>query len=507
MIRHNSLAILFTTFISISYSQVLKYDTLNITTKKAPIILNHVNYFTDSILQGYYLKDSDFLNGTAKTGLQVMPKPYFDKFIGKYFSYTATNKVGLPDGNSISITPSTNSTRLQGNLAKKNNKSIYNAGLSTDLSDNISSVVSGKDVTANTTLYLNFSFLRRKHSMIEFDANEAYNNNQKKILQVRQFQNNLDLKYQVSYQEDWTVYQITRRKLDSILALPARVQSNDTVRFQIIKIKNELSAIMAKIKTYGLNEWNALYNINRLDSSIEQRLKDSLTTILDTLEINSNAWTRFRFSWFSGGITYNRQQYKTYDSLMEFNKRINDLPFNNTGLTFGFNYFSQRSQAEVAAFDGIESFYLSAAYSIRNDINYSHLDEKDLVTLNDVSSANTVYQFQKASKVRDISGLEKKTDWLHTFGLQTTVVVGKSSFMGINTGISASYGKLTMPIYNGKIGLLFRYISSEDQKSKLNFELFLELNDWNDSKESSLTTWQRKTIGFNITIPFNKLFF
>jgi hypothetical protein len=47
-----------------------------------------------------------------------------------------------------------------------------------DFSDNIAKVFAGGEVTSNTTFYLNASFIQNR--LIEFDANEAMNNNQKK---------------------------------------------------------------------------------------------------------------------------------------------------------------------------------------------------------------------------------------------------------------------------------------------------------------------------------------
>lgn len=491
-------------------SQVPVYDTLNPTTTSKAAIINHISHFNDSLLQDYYGINNQFINGTVEDGLTVMPRSYFDKFIRKYFSYMATEKAGLPDGNSVSFTPTSNSTKLQANLARKSNTVIYNAGFSADFSDNIANLFSESDVTSNTAFYINLSFLRRKHSLIEFDANKAFNNNQNKIMLVRQFANGFNLKYLSDYEQDLSTYNKTKQQLDTLIKQPDFVQQIDSIRTKILRLKNDLGQLMLKIKSYGLNEWDALY-AQGADTLLEKKFRDSLTTILDTAEINNNTWSKFRFSWFSGGLTYTRQQYGTYDSAIAFDKRVDDLTFNNVGLTLSFNYFSQRSADDIAVFKGIGSVYINGSYTLANDVNYAHLDEQDFLKLQQVSnpdsSSNTIYQFQKASKLRNISGKKKEIDWLHTFSVQSILSFGKSSFMGVDMGLTGAYGKLTTPVYNGKLGLLFRFINSDDQKSRLNFELFVQFNDWNDSKASGKSTWQRKLIGLSTTIPFNKLFF
>jgi hypothetical protein len=55
--------------------------------------------------------------------------------------------------------------------------------------------------------------------------------------------------------------------------------------------------------------------------------------------------------------------------------------------------------------------------------------------------------------------------------------------------------------------ITFRVLNSTDQKSKVNFEIFMTLSDWNDSQATGKSAWQRKAIGLNTTIPFNKIFF
>jgi hypothetical protein len=58
----------------------------------------------------------------------------------------------------------------------------------------------------------------------------------------------------------------------------------------------------------------------------------------------------------------------------------------------------------------IQSNYLNAAYTITNDLNYSHIAEQDLLAVSQIRNGDTTYQFQKTSKIRDISNKERKLD-------------------------------------------------------------------------------------------------
>jgi hypothetical protein len=62
--------------------------------------------------------------------------------------------------------------------------------------------------------------------------------------------------------------------------------------------------------------------------------------------------------------------------------------------------------------------------------------------------------------------------------------------------------------FNSRFGLLFRFMDSSDQKSKVNFEVFLALTDFNNiNKSKKDDVWDRRTIGISASVPFQKVFF
>jgi len=465
---------------------------------KIPVVVGH---YTDSLLTIY---DSTRYSG----GYMLMNKPHFDMFINKYFSYLSTTTVGLPNGNSISLQPTTNSTRLEGNISHKNTYAIYNLGVKADFSNNIANLFSAGDVSGNTTFYTNISFLNTGKSLIEFNANGARSYNDKKIYAIQAYNSNLLIKYGVNYSNDSLAYEKIKHRLDSLISMQ-NGKPGDSNASKIIMTRDSMYTAMAKLTAYGLNERAPYYTVEGHMDDITKQLTDSIQAIVDTMEVNNPAWLSFKFSWFSAGLTYSRPQYKTYDQALPYVSRVGDMTFNNTALTLGYNYILQRSDPYLNTMTKrlIKSFYLNAAYTIGNDLNLSHIDAQDFQTITRADSANTSYQFQQTSKVLDISGKSKQYDWMHTLGLQTTLVIARGNFMGITAGLTGTYSKFASPNYSGRLGLLFRFLNNTDQKSIVNFELFLSLPDWEDSKDKGTSTWQRKSVGINATIPFNKLFF
>jgi hypothetical protein len=471
--------------------------------KFSDTILKMVNPYADSIVRNYEKAISN-----RKDTFTLMPKPYFDIFFNRYFSYLSYNKIGLPDGNSATIQPTTNSTVLQANLAYKTTYTIYNFGLQTNFSNNIGNAISGTDVTSATSIFTNIIFLKKKSLLLGFNPNKATKNNYDKISKIKLFTSNLNTYYTVSYKNDTSAYTSAKKNLDSLIAVQQK-NYTDSNYYKILKSVNDFNTIAAKVRSYGLNYACPTYTVDQLYNDISDKIKDSLKTIIDTMEVYNDAWTQFHFSWFSGGAKYTRQQYATYDSTLKFANRIGSVNFDNWAFTLAFNYVSDFSDYYIKwrGHKGVQAFYFTANYSLANDLNYAYLSPLNTLSYKSIVNNDSVLQFQSASTVRDISNKPKKIDWLHTFGLQTTFVLSNSPLIGFDASLLGGYSKFSVPNYTGKFGLLFRYINSDDQKSKVNFEIFLQLNDWEDSKHSGKSTWQRKSIGISTTIPFNKLFF
>jgi hypothetical protein len=479
----------------------LTYRSISSKTKEASKIPKVVGNYTDSLLTMY--NSAQFSGGYV-----LMTKPHFDMFINKYFSYLSTSTVGLPNGNSISLQPTTNSTRLEGNISHKSTYTIYNVGVKADFSNNIANLFSAKDVTGNTSFYANISFLNTGKSLIEFNANTAQSFNDKKAFTVQNYNSSLLIKYGISYANDSLTYYKIKHRLDSIIAVQQAV-ATDSNAYKIVLTRDSMYTAMTKLAAYSLNERDAYYSVEGHMDDITKQLTDSIQAIVDTMEVNNPAWISFKFCWFSAGLTYTRPQYKTYNQALAFVSRLDDLTFNNTALTLGYNSIFQRSDSYLNVMKKrfLKALYVNAAYTIANDLNFSHIDPQDFQAITRADSSNTSYQFQETAKVLDISGKTKQVDWMHTLGLQTTWVIARGNFMGINTGLTGTYSKFAKPNYFGKLGFLFRFLNSVDQKSIINFELFLSLPDWEDSKGKGTSTWQRKSVGINATVPFNKLFF
>jgi hypothetical protein len=449
---------------------------------------------------------------SLRNGLTLLSDKSYDAFFSKWLAYVNFSKDGYPDGNSVLVAPNSASTRLRTTLAYKGNDIVYNAGTEVNFSNNIGNVLSKSDVTANTTFFGSVGILPKLKTSrkIFYDVDRAGQNDSDKIELLDKFMANVQKRYGSDYKDDTAKY---NRTLDSVR------QAGGFSRAPA-PLLVDYYATLEKARSYGFNENAAYYMAMGHKNARIESLKDSIKLVLDSLETANDAIQIFQFSWFNGSFAYTRNDYTTYNGNALFAKRVTDVFFDSLAFNLGFNFLFertlQRGTRGGSSFldrSWLRSFYLTANYNVARDINYAHMTATNIFTTQNISDPNntgpidTVYQLQSQTKGINITNKPKVTGWAHTFSTKAFVILANSSLMGFDVALSGSYGRLIEPVYSAQVGILFRFADSQTQKTKVNFELFLQLNDWGDSQQSGLSTWQRKVVGINASIPFNKLFF
>lgn len=479
-----------------TYSQ---FTVLGIDTAHAIQIVDSVNTTADSLLSVYQAP-------AAYSGTRLMPTTSFNKFINKYFSYLSFDKEEIPPGNSISLKPTSNDTRLLANLTYKRGLfQLYSFGTELDYSDNVGNIISGKNFTSNTSFFFNFAKLNTGSRKIWYDPNKAIVMKKKNIAFIEKYQDEVFANYNVKFKRLFTELKKTESLVDSLSKIRSPHDTTRAALGEARKLKYDLKDSIAELK---IPDASGAVIPEDIIEAVVKYLRDTLRTKTENIDINTDAWTRLQLSWFSGGIKYTREAYKTYDSLKAFSDRVEDFTFDKWSLNLSYNFMRERSKWYNDFWKkGIRSFYLNVAYKLSRDNNYTSIDEQEMLVSKNSGRNDTTNQLQNKAKVRDISGAIYKKSWTHQFGVNATIIFAKSEIMGLNLGLNTELGKLQKPLFNSKIGLLFRFKDSADSKSKVNFEIFLQLNDLADNKETDKSPWQRKAIGINTSIPFSTIFF
>lgn len=430
-------------------------------------------------------------------------KGAYDRFFDKYFTQIKYERESFTEGNSAALNITDNKTRLNLTLSQKTNNWIFSLGTALNISDNTGMLFSKDKPTSGTEFSGSFSYLPQHLRFLKYQGPDQDNNYRKR-------HDLLDSLYDIYYLKNPNYADLLLEKIKNLDRLYYRYDSivaNE--RNPVIKAAFKDSLVATIDKRIKANQ-----EAQSLDDGITtaEDFKSVLIKKAEELKINkqleTDGVTMFRFQWFTGGVSYRRDAYSTYDSLLSFSKRINSKDFDKWTLNATYNFFWQRTDSWIAFRDSkfINSFYANINYALVRSNSFEDLKDQTLSITRARVQNDTTYEFATQKKVRDISKKEYTTNWTHRIGVVGTAMMGKKQFFGLNVSGQTEI-KPESTVLNTRLGLLFRFKDSETEKSKVNFELFLSLADLSDEGKTNKSAWERKEIGISANVPFQKVFF
>jgi hypothetical protein len=431
-------------------------------------------------------------------------RSYFDR----YFTLINYERETFTDGNSAALKITDNHTRLNLTLSKKFKKSILSMGTALNISDNSGTLFTGSKPTAGTQFFINNSLLLPVKKLMYDDGYRFANYKARRDI--------LDSIYAVHVKKNPNSIPVLNAKLikqsalitayDSVLAIYSPVNTA-AARDSVLKYQELLTtAVGAREKLVA--ELKAI-EVRKDVEDIVKEIRAGTESRSIQRETATDGVTSFRLSWFSYGFSYRKDTYKTYDADLPLSERIGEKQFDGFSFTTGFNFYFQRNPMWInfANKRFFNSIYANINYSAAYDNTFAALKETSLTIIKNTVSNDTVYQFSSTEKLRDVTDKAFKRYFVHKVGFQFTGMMGKKQFWGVNITGNSGVSAEEDPVYNLRTGILFRFLDSADQKSKVNFEIFLGLNDLSDTKETDKSAWKRREIGISASVPFQKVFF
>lgn len=435
---------------------------------------------------------------------QYFSRRAYDRFFDKYFTQIKYERESFTEGNSAALKVADNKTSLNLTLSHKSQNSIFSAGTSLNITDNSGVIFSGDKPTAGTEIFGSFSFLFPSLRKLWFDGKDMANNYRKRF-------NLVDSLWRVNSKRNPAYAQLLLAKLHTYDSLFHRYDdstSHPSPSTNIQLYNDSLVSIIDK-QVKARQELESFDNGRTSAAGIAESVIKYAEDASVAKELATDGVTSFYMGWLTTGLSYRRDDYATYDSLLLFSKRIADQNFDKWSINTAFNFFWQRTDSWIAFRKSrfVNSFYANINYSLVRTNTFQDLDELSLSAIRTRTQNDTSYQFANTKKVRDISGNTFSQGWLNKIGFAATAMMGKKQFFGLNISGSTDIRRNHFPVLNSHVGALFRFKDSEDEKSIVNFELFFAFNDMTDTKQKGKSVWQQKQIGISATVPFKKVFF
>lgn len=456
----------------------------------------------DSI-EAFALREYTAIAQDSTDTLFFSPKAY-DLYFDKYFTLINYERETFTDGNSAALKMSDNSTRLDLTFSTKVRNSIFSASTGLNVADNTGTLFSGSRPTAGTQFALNNSILISSQRSLGFDDGLRFQNYEARRAII-------DSVYRLHVLANPHALPVLQGKLKTIQEKIAgyRAQISRTQGIQAEQVKYQDSLVSALASQEKLSKELAALVTYGYPVELAEAIMAKTQKVSRRRELLNPGTTLFQMVWLSMGVRYRRDNYKTYDEDLALRNRVGQQAFDGWGFTIGPNFYLQKNPDYHVFLPKkfLHSLYANVNYSFAATNNFLALKENTLTTLKSVSSNDTTYQFASDEKLRNITGLSFEKYYVHKIGFQVSGMFGKRPFWGLNFTSDVAISGETKPAYNTRLGALFKFIDSADQKARVNFELFLRLADLTDIGESGDSAWQRREIGITTSVPLQKVFF
>ena len=452
--------------------------------------------------------DSVFKNQLRTDTGGVLSRSVFNKYLDTKFTYLAYQRSTLPTGNSASLDLLDNSTQVKLAIAKKFSDSndrpiaIATAGVQAKIGDGIANIFNGNVATTGTTLFINFATLdphgspKRpiiKRRLAKFlNGKEVPTPFSKLVSTLSDYQSEFSQEYVKEFAQKYNCL------LDRLSDLEKMTPANCPDYLEVLK---EKETIKKQLKDAGLADTD----LSDILDGITKKYEDGYYNLLAA----KPAWDWYHLRWLSGGLTYTRNTYVTYDSSRSLGKRFDSKDFDSWGLNLTLNWYHENF--EQLGF--VRTWYANISYAPQLINSFTGLTAQSIsANINAATSADTTIVFQNAKSAIDISGVAYKTTWQHNFSAVYTAMFSKKKNVGINLLAQGQFSSVSKPIFNTRIGLLVALQNNnfdpddKTSKAKVNFELFVQFPDMADAGGKGGSVWQNRVIGISTNIPFNKIF-
>jgi len=296
------------------------------------------------------------------------------------------------------------------------------------------------------------------------------------------------------------------KAIDSLKTICEGCADFDSTRWQYLqsdsiwlKVNQTSEALLAisKMRTWGGTQGR------ETTAKLESRLAD--------LELSAPGLLKDRLQWISYGVSYRSESFSTYDSLKLPSDRFKPFQQSIWAGYIAFNSFFEttdrftQSRKNSKTMQFLRNVYFGMTYRVAGGNSYSTLDDITFTTIISKGQPDSLFQTSTTQTAKDVTGMKVEYLVVHKLGIQFSGMFTGSP-VGINILASGELQKTNI-VANFRIGTLFKYTDANDTKSKVNFELFLDLKDISDTRGTGKNAFDRSTIGVSANVPFKKLLF
>lgn len=438
--------------------------------KKLIIILTIANIFASQL----------FAQDCKTKGLE---KPLVKKFINQQFGNLINPQSNNNIGNFASLDLKEAEVNFGGNIIF-NNGSILGIKAKGAVTDGFLPVFSNDKLNTKIGLDIQYNFLDFKKKSIIYDNStcEKYQALRKKVendyelkkIEIEKGQKKILLQIEI----DKTTKQIStlEAKLLTLTGL-----SKDSLDIEVSKLKQELTFKKSQFDNVPTKE-AMLFELDNWKASEIIKAQSEVKIF------------GFKIGWFSLGYGITNNAFKLFDGALTPDKQITKTNYANHSLRLQYNFYNRTPAA-------YESYFISVGTAISIQDNFSDLtkveinETKNYGTNPDDRFITSKYNAYQGTYSKDLKSLSLYADFYWFL-------------FDDNKGAVHFYPEQRIvenlkPSTNLGFGFLMTFKNKEKTDNIINSELYVNLLDVSDNKNSTEKLFTRSSYGIRFTFPIN----
>lgn len=415
----------------------------------------------------------------------------FDILFSKQISMINTGKEHIYEGSALTLKNSSDATKANLNFTfRLSDVTYFGLGVEAGISEGIATLFKDGEGVPGVTYIGSLSFTPKKARKLF--ANKQDNESVNRLSQIRTDYYNLNEKY-------YNTYYTT-----NYLRILKEYQSFDSLKLDddtYVKGYDGQVKLISDIDGY---------DIRMKEKEVRHKLKSKIDHDLYEIEVNDEAVEAMKISWFSGNLKYSKLKYQTFNDNYYFYEKLGSRIFEKWEFSLAFNQVYKKSESDAKP---LNRYFINAGLNFRKRNEYEDADKRDyqLEVLKGNSQDSTIV-YEKKNNLIDVTNTGFISTWECEPYFFFVTPLTKREVVSASVGASAKFRESSLPVYEPKFGLVFNVIEEEKSTSKINFELFVKVEDvFNVYKEKNIannrgTFSKRAVFGINTVVPFSKIF-
>jgi hypothetical protein len=430
----------------------------------------------------------------------LLSKEQFDKIINVNFSKLITGQAANNVGSYAGIDPDKTDITFSPIFVLKSGN-ILTGKMTGGITEGIYSLFNNSKLNTNIALEFQYHFLSNKN---------------KKVL--RYYKSDFDKQKETDEKanKDWKE---ANDKIDAEIDIKTRIVDNDKLTkengtidkaIQVLRdtlaitknlSKIELLKAQIKIQEYKkeLNNYKIADNekLNEDFDSLKEKMKigNSRADILKENDISKLKIVGYSFYWFSFAYKLRNDDFKLLNPAEVYDKQITKDNYISHEFKTQFSYVNLSSEYErTTYFTSLLTFKYKSNF---NDLKKVEVTETNIVGTNSNQTREVVEKyFAYSGKYKtDIKQINIDVDFYH-FPFSNNAV-------GFHLFPNSRFTDNIKPVYNVGFGIVFPFIDKKKEKSIVNAELYYNVVNIFNSKNSDYSLIERNNIGFRLSFPIS----